>query len=126
MNHSHTPEYPVLSGLNVALRGIMETALVIGLGYLGFLLGNQMFWKILMAIMFPLVIFGFWGIVDFHRLKRFGEHIRLIEELLITMLTAAGLYILNAHFVAWSLAILSLLHHSLTYLIGERLLKSQE
>ncbi len=126
MNHSQPSEYPALSWLNVGLRGVMEAVLVLGLGYLGYLMGNQNFWKILLAILMPLVFFGIWGILDFRRLNRYAEPFRLIEELLITLLAAAALYVYGAHFIAWALAILSVVHHSLTYLIGERLLKPQE
>ena len=126
MNHSHTSEYPTLSWLNVGLRGVMETLLVLGLGYLGYLMGEGKFWKIFLAILMPVVFFGIWGIVDFRRLNKYAESFRLIEEMLITLLAAAALYVYGAHFIAWALAILSVVHHSLTYLIGDRLLKPRE
>ena len=104
----------------------METLLVLGLGYLGYLMGEGKFWKIFLAILMPVVFFGIWGIVDFRRLNKYAESFRLIEEMLITLLAAAALYVYGAHFIAWALAILSVVHHSLTYLIGDRLLKPRE
>lgn len=123
MNHSHTTTYPLLKWINVGLRGLMEATLVLGLGYLGYLLGNRTLWRILLTILLPLSVFGFWSIVDFHRLHRHAELFRLIEEIVITGMIAIALFFNGAHWVAWILAILSLLHHSLTYLLGERLLK---
>lgn len=114
----------VLRWSNVGLRGLMEIAIVIGMAFCGYKFGNQGIWKIIFAILFPLAGFGFWSIVDFHRLKKHGEMLRLIEELLITGLVAAILYGLGAHLAGWTLAILSVIHHSLTYILGERLHKT--
>jgi len=123
MKRLKTRTASVLKWSNVGLRGLMEAAIVIGLAYCGYQLGDQAFWKILLAILFPVVGFGFWGIVDFHRIKRYAETLRLAQELLITGLIAVALYSLGAHTAGWTLAILSILHHSLNYLIGERLIK---
>jgi multisubunit Na+/H+ antiporter MnhC subunit len=115
----------ILKWSNVGLRGLMETAIVIGMAYCGYHLGHQVAWKILLAVLFPLLGFGFWGLVDFHRFKKYGELLRLFQELLVTGLIAAALYILGAHNAGWVLAMLSIVHHGLTYLLGERLLKNR-
>lgn len=126
MKRLRTEISSILKWSNVGLRGLMETAVVLGLAYCGYKLGNQGFWKILFAILFPVVGFGFWGIVDFHRFKKHAETLRLGQELLITVLIAAALYRFGAHTAGWALAMLSIIHHSLTYLLGERLLKVRE
>jgi len=126
MKRLKTRTASVLKWSNVGLRGLMEAAIVIGLAYMGYQLGDQAFWKILLAILFPVVGFGFWGIVDFHRFKRHAETFRLVQELLITGLIAVGLFSLGAHMAGWALAILSILHHTLTYVMGKRLLKAGE
>lgn len=125
MNRKKTEINSTLKWTNVGLRGLMEAAIVIGMAYCGYVLGNRGVWKIILAILFPVAGFGFWGLVDFHRLHKHGETLRFIQEMLITGLLAAALYVLGAHGAGWVLAILSLLHHSLTYLLGERLLKNR-
>lgn len=116
----------VLRWSNVGLRGFMEAGIVIGMAYCGYKLGNQVSWKVVLAILLPVVGFGFWGMVDFHQFKKFGEILRLVEELSITGLVAAALYGLGAHSAGWALAIISVLHHGLNYILGERLLKNRE
>jgi hypothetical protein len=125
MNHLKISDMPVLKWSNVILRGLMETAVVAGLAYCGYKSGNQAFWKVILAVLFPVLGFGFWGIVDFHRLKKHAETLRLVQELLITGLIAAALIALGAHIAGWILVALSVLHHSLNYLLGEKLLKSR-
>jgi hypothetical protein len=125
MNHAKTSDMSGLKWANVILRGLMETAVVAGLAYCGYKSGNQAFWKISLAVLFPVIGFGFWGIVDFHRLKKHAETLRLVQELLITGLIAAALIALGARTAGWILVALSVLHHSLNYLLGERLLKGR-
>jgi hypothetical protein len=123
VNHVKTSDTPVLKWVNVILRGLMETAVVAGLAYWGYKSGNPVFWKVIFAVLFPVIGFGFWGIVDFHRLKKHAETLRLVQELLITGLIAAALIALGAHIAGWILVALSVLHHSLNYFLGEKLLK---
>lgn len=112
-----------LQGFNLFLRGLMETGIVLGLGYWGYHTGNNTGMKILGSIGAPLLGFGFWGMVDFHQFE-YGEYFRLIQELIISGLTAYAIYMTGQHLAGWSLVMLSLIHHALVYSIGDTLLKS--
>ncbi len=113
----------LLKRLNLVLRSIMETGIVAGLGYWGFQTGKGSFMKIFLAVCIPVIIFGFWGLVDFHKAGRFSEPLRLLQELVISGAAAVALYIAEQHFLGWTLAGLSIVHHILVYLIGDKLLK---
>ena len=109
--------------VNVALRGIMEAGIVVALGIWGYHIGSSQLTKILFAVLAPAIGFGFWGAVDFHQFRKRSEAFRLIQELVISGLAAVALYLTGAHLWAWLLAMLSVIHHALVYLLGERLLK---
>ena len=111
--------------LNIGLRGLMETGIVLGLGYWGYQTGEGTIWKIILAVGAPLVGFGFWGLVDFHRLGKTAEPLRLIQELTISGLTAIALYSAGAHIAGWFMGILSVVQHAMTYMAGEKLLKEK-
>ncbi len=114
-----------LKWLNVGLRGLMEAGIVLALGYWGYHISDNRIWKIILTIVVPLVGFGFWGMVDFHQFRNIGEILRLLQELVISGLAAIALYSAGAHIPGWGLGILSVVHHALTYLLGERLIKEK-
>ena len=101
----------------------MEIGIVAGLGYWGFQAGHGIALKIILSVCIPLIIFGFWGLVDFHNAKKFSEIFRLIQELIISGIAAVALYFTAQHTLAWILALISISHHLLVYLIGDTLLK---
>jgi len=109
---------------NVVLRALMELGIVLAFGYWGFHAGNNKTVHILLGLLTPLVAFGFWGMVDFHNAGRLSELFRLIQELIISLLAAFALYKTRAIDFAITLAILSLVYHSLVYLNGDRILKN--
>ncbi len=112
-----------LKRINLALRGIMEFGIVAAFGYWGFKTGANLMIKILLAISAPMLIFGFWGLVDFRNAGKMAERLRLIQELIISGLAAVALYITGQHALGWTLALISIVHHTLVYLLGETLLK---
>ena len=109
--------------INVALRALMEAGMVLGLGYWGYFNGTTTVTKIIMAISFPLVGFGFWGAVDFRNMGRLSEPLRLVQELIVSGLGAFGFYISGPHRLAWVLGLLIIVHHLLVYALGDTLLK---
>lgn len=114
---------PRLSTVNLGLRGLMELGVVAGLAYWGYHIGASTPTKALFAVGAPILGFGFWGLVDFHQLGRWAEPVRLIQELLLSGLAAVALYVVGAHVLAVTLAVLSVVHHSLVYALGGRLLE---
>lgn len=115
----------VIRGVNVALRGVMEIGLVIGFGYWGYFIGGNATTRILYSALVPTLAFGFWGLVDFHQFHKHGEKLRLVQELVLTGLASVAFYVTGAHITAWMLALLSIVHHVLIYLTGDRLLKER-
>jgi ABC-type phosphate transport system permease subunit len=59
-----------LKWFNVGLRGLMEVGIIIALGYWGYKVGESASAKILLAVGAPLIVFGFWGLVDFAKQVR--------------------------------------------------------
>lgn len=112
-----------LRWINVALRGIMELGIVLGLGYWGYYTGENMTWKILLGLGAPVLGFGFWGMVDFHQFGKNGEYFRLVQELVITGGVAVLLIIADQLLAGVLMAGLSVIHHALVYLLGDKLLK---
>jgi hypothetical protein len=108
--------------LNLTLRALMETGIVLGLATWGVHAGDGPIEKILLGIGAPTVGFGFWGAVDFHRAGRAGEGMRLVQELLVSGLAAAALYAAAGPVPGIILAALSILHHAVVYASGARLL----
>jgi hypothetical protein len=78
-----------------------------------------------LGIFTPLVIFGFWSLVDFHNTGKFNELYRLLQELIISLLAAFAAYKQGAVTFGIGLAILSLIYHGLVYLNGDRILKKK-
>lgn len=112
-----------LQRINLGLRALMETGIVCGLGYWGYHTGGEPWRRVLLAVAAPLVGFGFWGAVDFRQAGRWAEPLRLIQELVISGLAAGALYASGQHLVAWVLAAVSVVHHVLIYVSGDRLLE---
>jgi hypothetical protein len=112
-----------LKWFNVALRGVMELGIVVAMGYWGYQAGNSVVAKVLLGILAPLIVFGFWGLVDFHQAGRMAEPLRLTQELLICGLAAVALYVAGQPALGWVLVVITIVQHSLVYLLGETLLK---
>ena len=112
-----------LKWLNLAFRAMMETGIVVALGYWGYKTGDNASTKILFGIGAPIVGFGFWGLVDFRQAGALAEPFRLIQELVISGLAALAWYIAGAQTWSWALGLISIVHHILVYALGERLLK---
>jgi hypothetical protein len=55
-----------LTGVNLALRVLLEAGIVIAFATWGYRTGDTTGTRILLAIVAPLAGFGFWGLVDFH------------------------------------------------------------
>ncbi len=113
-----------LSTLNLILRAVMEAGIVAAFAYWGYRTGSTSLGKLALAIGAPLLGFGFWGLVDFHQTGRWAEPLRLMQELLISALAALALFSAGQPALGWAMALLSILHHALVYLIGERLIKT--
>ena len=94
-----------------------------GLCYWGFHTGQNLSNKIILGISSPLLIFGFWGLVDFHDAGNKAEILRLIQELFLSGLAVIALYLAGQHLLGWILGSLSIIHHVLVYLLGDTLLK---
>lgn len=114
------------SQVNLALRATMESAIVVGLAYWGYRSGTNAAAKTALAIGAPAVVFGVWGMVDFHQARRFAEPLRLLEELVISGVAAVALYVAGQPVLAWALAGLSIVYHVLVYAHGEKLLKQTQ
>jgi hypothetical protein len=112
-----------LKQFNLALRGLMEFGIILAFGYWGYRTGGSLATRILLAVIAPALVFGFWGLVDFHRAGSVAEPLRMVEELVISGLAAAALYIAGAPLFGLALAVISVMHHALVYPLGETLLK---
>ncbi len=112
-----------LTRFNLALRGLMEFGVIIGFGYWGFHTGHNTSTSVLFGIGAPIIGFGFWGSVDFRNAGAFAEPLRLIQELVISGLAAVALYTAGSHIWGLMLGLVSIFHHGLVYILGNRLLK---
>ena len=121
----HHTNIGAIQWFNIALRGVMEFGIVAAMGYWGYHAGTSFIIKILLAIMAPLIVFGIWGLVDFHQAGRLAEPLRLVQELLICGLVSVALYTAGQQIWAWALAVIAIVQHSLVYLTGETLLKEK-
>ena len=107
--------------LNLILRVLLEVGVVAALAYWGAHTGESTAAKLLLGIGAPVVGFGFWGAVDFHRFRH-AELLRLAQELAVSGVAAAAWYASGAHGLAIALAGLSIAYHALVYASGARLL----
>jgi Protein of unknown function (DUF2568) len=112
-----------LSRLNLVLRGLMEAGVVVALASWGFSTGGGTGAKLLLGLGAPLIGFGFWGAVDFRGLGSLSEVLRLLQELIVSGLAAVAWYVSGRHALGAALAGVSIVHHVLTYALGERLLE---
>ena len=113
-----------LKWFNIALRGTMEAGILGAFGYWGYYSGQSISMKIIFGFGAPLLGFGFWGIIDFHQAGSIAETLRLLEELFISGLAAFVLFIAGQNTFGFILAIVSIIHHTLVYMLGEKLLKN--
>jgi Protein of unknown function (DUF2568) len=118
-----SPSLSPRQGVLLALRAVMETAIVLGLAYWGWQAGSSTIAKIGLAIGASIVGFGFWGLVDFHQVGRAAELLRLVEELVISGLVALAVWSAGLPVAGVLLALLSVVYHALVYATGGRLLK---
>lgn len=112
-----------LQKTNLVLRGLMETGIILAFGYWGYCLGAHMGTKILLCIAMPSLVFAFWSLVDFHQLGMVSERLRPVQELLVSGLAAIAIYSTGFHVFGWMLGGISIVHHALVYIIGDKLLK---
>ena len=109
---------------NLYLRVLMELGIIIALGYWGFTANGDLGIKMIFGLGAPLIGFGFWGLIDFRYFGSALEFLRLLQELLVSGLAAWAWYMAGQHIAGGLLAGVSVVHHSLVYLSGERLLRS--
>jgi hypothetical protein len=109
--------------INLALRAGLETGVIGALAYSGYQAGGGTAGRTLLAIAAPAIGFGIWGALDFRFAGRFAEPLRLVEELAISGLAAASLYLAGQSALGIALAAVSVSYHALVYATGERLLK---
>jgi hypothetical protein len=114
-----------LMWISLVMRWIMEAGIVVGLGYWGFHAGGSAALKILLLIAAPVLVFSFWGFVDFRWLGKPAEVVRLIQELAITALVTAALVVTGQTVLGWLFAGISIVHHVLVYVTGDRLIKEK-
>ena len=114
---------PNMLWVNLTLRAIMETGIVIGLAYWGYQAGSGPIARIGLAIGAPLIGFGFWAAVDFHQAGRAAEGLRLAQELVVSGLVALALWSAGLPALGLLMAAISIVYHALVYATGGRLLK---
>jgi hypothetical protein len=114
-----------LQWFNLALRGLMEAGIVVAFAWWGYHVGETGGTRILYAILAPFIGFGFWGAVNFQQFGRMAETLRLIQEMVISLLAALAFYYAGAHVAGGILLSLSVVHHALVYLLGDTLLKEK-
>lgn len=113
----------ILSWVNLALRGLMELGIVIALAYWGYHSGKTTVQSTLLSIGAPLLIFGFWSLFDFRKVVATPEPFRLVQELILSGIAAVAWYSAGQRSLGVALGMISIIHHVLVYVLGERLLK---
>ncbi len=113
----------LLKWLDLGLRGLMETGIVVALGSWGWHTGHSPAASAAWAIGAPLLGFGCWSLIDFRRAGSWAEPLRLIQELAISGSAAVAWYVAGQQTLGWALGITSVLQHSLRYATGGRLLQ---
>lgn len=113
----------IIKWVNLGLRAILEFGIVIGLAYWGFQAGDAFSGKLILCVLTPVLGFGFWGLVDFHQFGKISEYLRLFQELIISGIAAILIIIAGKQGLGITLALVSLIHHILIYITGERLLQ---
>jgi hypothetical protein len=110
-----------LTWFNVALRGVMEAGIVAALAYWGYRTGQSTWAKIVLGIGAPVLVFGFWGLVDFRKAGRMAEGLRLVQELVISGLAAVALIVAGQPALGWTLGVISVVQHVLVYALGNQI-----
>jgi hypothetical protein len=113
----------VLKWVNLALRGLMELGIVVALAYWGYQTGQSTIERALLSIGAPMLVFSVWTFIDFRKVVPVPEPFRLVQELVLSGLAAVAWYAAGQHTLGWGLGLVSIVHHALVYLLGERLLK---
>lgn len=103
----------------------MEVGVVAALADWGVHTGSGTAAKLVLGLGAPVVGFGVWGAVDFRWAGRVAEPLRLLQELTLSGLAALAWYAAGRHELGAALAAVSIVHHTLVYTIGERLLKER-
>ena len=101
----------------------MELGIVAAMAYWGYHVGGGAGMKVILSIVAPLIVFGFWGLVDFRNAGSLAEPLRLIQELVISVGAAVAFYAAGQHVLGWGLALVSVVHHAMVYMLGDTLLK---
>ncbi len=101
----------------------MELGIIAAVAYWGYRFGESTGTMLLWGICAPLLVFGFWGLVDFRNAGFMAEPLRLIQELVISGGAAVALYLSGQHVLGWALGVVSIIHHALVYVLGDTLLK---
>jgi hypothetical protein len=114
----------VLAMLNLTLRAVMELGIIAALAYWGYKTADSRITTFPLVIIPPLIGFGFWALVDFRRAGSLAEVLRLIQELAIAGMAAWALLNAGTPILGLSLALISIVHHALVYVLGGTLLKA--
>lgn len=101
----------------------MELGIVVALAYWGYHSGKNATQSTLLSIGAPLLIFGFWSLFDFRKVVATPEPYRLVQELILSGLAATAWYSAGQRTLGVTLGLISIVHHALVYVLGERLLK---
>lgn len=110
--------------VNLALRAATELGIVLAMAAWGLHAGTGPLTRGLLALTAPLLVFGFWGAVDFRWLGRAAEPVRHAQELVLTAVAVLALAQAGAPLLGWALALISGIHHALVVVLGQRLLKT--
>lgn len=108
---------------NLALRGLMELGIIVALASWGYHTGQTPAQRALLGIGAPVLVFSFWTFFDFRHAVPNPEPYRLVQELVLSGLAAAAWYASGQRTLGWTLAIVSIVHHALLYLLGGKLIK---
>jgi hypothetical protein len=90
---------------------------VVALAYWGYQTGQSAIQRALLSIGAPVIVFSVWTFIDFRKVVPVPEPFRLVQELVLSGFAA------GQHTLGWGLGLVSIVHHALVYLLGERLLK---
>ncbi|MCB9047419.1 MAG: YrdB family protein [Chitinophagales bacterium] len=113
----------ILKWINVVLRGLMEAGIIIAIAYWGYQLSSGTLIRTILCIALPILVFGFWGWFDFRQFGKYAETLRLLQEMAISLGAAYVLYFYGKILPGIILASISVVHHIIIYLLGDKLLK---
>jgi hypothetical protein len=110
--------------INVGLRAVMESGIVLGFAFWGYHVGDGPAVKLLFAAGAVVLGFGFWGAVDFREAGRWAERLRLLQELFITASATAAWWAAGWPDLGIAVAVTSIVYHMSVYASGNRLLRT--